>query len=490
MRGLAARGHQVTVLSAFGEDKPLKNYRHIQINTGVSIDRKDIMEKFLKEGWSHLGTLRLMLQSIGRIRYSAHFTLNSPEFRKIASEESFDVVFIEIFFNTFLVGIADHFKCPVIALFSAPPTVLIEDLTGNPSTVAAIPHILQGENNDMTFFSRILNFSYSLIEKMIWKIVDWREKSYYNQNFPQPQYRSFDEMKRNISLFFVNDHFSSTAPRPYVPTVIPVGGLYIKSQPDPLSKDLEDFINSADVGIILFTLGSNMKTSFLPPDMLSNLLKVFSNLKQRVVLKWEDQVLTNKPDNVMIKDWLPQSDILGHDKIKLFITHGGLGAIHEAQYHGVPIIGIPLWADQKSNLARAERQGWAKVINFAEFSSVRLQSAIEEVLQDSRYKNAAKYHSSLNRDRPLNALDTAIYWTEYVIRHGGAAHLKYLAADLTYFQRTSIDVLVFLVIALVLLTKLIHTLILLWSNKKKRRQQLCFFYFIDPRVLNQLTVRL
>lgn len=28
------------------------------------------------------------------------------------------------------------------------------------------------------------------------------------------------------------------------------------------------------------------------------------------------------------------------------------------------------------------------------------------------------------RDRPMAPLDTAVYWTEYVIRHKGARHLR------------------------------------------------------------------
>jgi len=42
--------------------------------------------------------------------------------------------------------------------------------------------------------------------------------------------------------------------------------------------------------------------------------------------------------------------ILDHPNVKLFISHGGLMGILDALYSGVPIVGIPMFADQFSNM--------------------------------------------------------------------------------------------------------------------------------------------
>ena len=46
-------------------------------------------------------------------------------------------------------------------------------------------------------------------------------------------------------------------------------------------------------------------------------------------------------------------------------------------------------------------------------------------------------------DRPLTPLNTAIYWTEYVIRHRGAPHLKTAAVNMHWYQNLLLDVVLF-----------------------------------------------
>jgi glucuronosyltransferase len=60
------------------------------------------------------------------------------------------------------------------------------------------------------------------------------------------------------------------------------------------------------------------------------------------------------------------------------------------------------------------------------------------------YRENAKRLSSVYRDRPMSALDTAIFWTEYVIRHKGAPHLRPAVLDLAWYQYLLLDVLAFI----------------------------------------------
>jgi len=56
--------------------------------------------------------------------------------------------------------------------------------------------------------------------------------------------------------------------------------------------------------------------------------------------------------------------------------------------------------------------------------------------------------SSIFHDRSMSAMDTAVYWVEYVIRNKGAHHLRSAAVDLTWYQYYLLDVITFLIIVL------------------------------------------
>lgn len=68
-----------------------------------------------------------------------------------------------------------------------------------------------------------------------------------------------------------------------------------------------------------------------------------------------------------------------------------------------------------------------------------------------RFTENAKRMSTIFHDRPMSALDTAVYWMEYVIRHKGAHHLRTAAVKLTWYQYLLLDVFLFIITILLLL---------------------------------------
>lgn len=68
--------------------------------------------------------------------------------------------------------------------------------------------------------------------------------------------------------------------------------------------------------------------------------------------------------------------------MKAFISHGGLLSTTESVYHGVPIVGIPIFGDQKMNIAKAVKQGYALSLPFQEITEESLGNAINEVINN------------------------------------------------------------------------------------------------------------
>ncbi|KAL1139130.1 hypothetical protein AAG570_009190 [Ranatra chinensis] len=244
------------------------------------------------------------------------------------------------------------------------------------------------------------------------------------------------EQLKNTSITLVDSHFSMGYPRPYHSNIIEIGGLSVKNLEDG-EKDLQNFMDSADQGVIYFSLGSYLKSQDLDSITIGTLLTVFGKLKQRVLWKLDSENVLELPSNVKIAQWFPQTSVLAHPKCLLFITHGGIHSIFEAAYNKIPVISLPVLADQSYNAKFAEESGFGITLN------------INQVTED-RYKENAVRLSMITRDRPITVLKNTIYWIEYVINHKGAKHLKPRTLQISFCRYLLLDVFVpILVIALI-----------------------------------------
>lgn len=72
----------------------------------------------------------------------------------------------------------------------------------------------------------------------------------------------------------------------------------------------------------------------------------------------------------------------GHPKTKAFITHGGTNGIYEAIYHGVPMVGIPLFADQPDNMFHMKLKGAATTVDLNFMKAEDLRDAINAVVNE------------------------------------------------------------------------------------------------------------
>lgn len=60
--------------------------------------------------------------------------------------------------------------------------------------------------------------------------------------------------------------------------------------------------------------------------------------------------LERTKDRVLVlKSYAPQKEVLSHDAVGGFVTHCGHGSLLEAVWFGVPMIGWPLYAEQRMN---------------------------------------------------------------------------------------------------------------------------------------------
>ncbi|XP_017101692.3 UDP-glycosyltransferase UGT5-like [Drosophila bipectinata] len=442
VKGLANAGHNITLISAFEQKNPVENIRDVTA-LGIHKAMEEHVRNLVKNSnrtWSH----PLDLYNMG-LKITEALLNDSSVLELVQSNQTFDAVIAEVFLNEAQLGLAEHFKAPLIALSAVGAMPAHADLVGTPFTSSYIPHALLHFTDHMNLWERLVNFvfvtfSYSLHNFFVLP----QQKTLYRKYFPKNEL-DFYEMRRNTDLVLVNEHASLLYPRPFAPNMIPVGGMHINRQPpQPLPENIRQFIEEAEHGVIYCSLGSNVKSKTLPLEKRQAFLETFSKLKQRILWKFEDSDLPGRPDNVFISDWFPQDDILANDKVIAFITHGGRLSIMESIYHGKPVVGIPLFGDQFMIIAKVEKSGMGITLKYEDLKGDNLLAATKRLLQDPKFARNVRDMSEKFQDQPETPLERAVWWVEHVTRHKGAKYLKSAAQELNFFQYHSLDILLIL----------------------------------------------
>lgn len=310
-----------------------------------------------------------------------------------------------------------------------------------PSPLAYIPFTATELTDKMSFSQRIKNvLSYFMGMHTLSRITEPHYKPIVRQYFgPDEDYSTFF---LDADIWLMRNDFVFEFPRPTMPNVIYMGGFQCKP-PNRLPADLEAFVQSSgDHGVVMMTLGTLLAK--LPQDVAEEIAAAFAQLPQKVIWRYTGQKPNNLGNNTLLVNWLPQNDLLGHPKTRLFITHGGTNSVQEAIYHGVPIVGLPLFFDQPDNLSRIKAKGGALNMDIAMIDRQSFGDALMTVLYNSSYRENMQTLSRLHRDQPMKPLDQAIFWIEYVMRHKGASHLKAESIKMSWFVYSSVDVIAFL----------------------------------------------
>lgn len=225
------------------------------------------------------------------------------------SQEKYDLVILAQFVNEALLGIAHHFKAPLILMSSMPLFSWSSFLLAHPTSSSYVPNLIAPYSGHMNFWERLCNCMYDAYSILYhqWVMLP-KHRELVKKSIPgQPDLYTF---LNNASLLLRNSHESCNEAAIQIPNVVEIGGMHLE-EPKKLPKNLQEFLDNSKNGVILFSMGSNLKSSDLPPEKRDAILRVFGRLKQNVLWKWESEKLPGQPKNVKLMKWLPQTNILG-----------------------------------------------------------------------------------------------------------------------------------------------------------------------------------
>ncbi|XP_072477025.1 UDP-glucuronosyltransferase 2B17-like isoform X2 [Notamacropus eugenii] len=312
---------------------------------------------------------------------------------------------------------------------------------GLPSPPSYVPVPMTILTDKMTFMERVKNMLFFIYFDFWFQNFDMKDwDQFYSDVLGKPT--TLCETMGKADMWLIRTYWDFEFPRPYLPNFEFVGGLHCKPA-NPLPEEMEKFVQSSgEHGIVVFSLGSMLKN--LPEEKGNLIAAALAQIPQKVLWRYQGKKPDTLGPNTRTYDWIPQNDLLGHPKTKAFITHGGTNGIYEAIYHGVPMIGVPMFGDQPDNIAHMKAKGAAVEVDFHTMTTADMLNALKTVINNPSYKENAMRLSRIHHDQPMKPLDRAVFWIEFVMRHKGAKHLRPASHDLTWYQYYSLDVIGFL----------------------------------------------
>nr|ANI22000.1 UDP-glycosyltransferase 40D3 [Spodoptera exigua] len=451
VRHLLNAGHEVTYITPFVYKNPPPNLRSIDVSATfdimpIDMTIKNIMDRTINI--ENVGSLVYMMTEMLKK------TVETESVQKLLSDpkEEFDLVVAEWMFSDVPAGFAAIYNCPLIWLSSVEPHWMILQLIDQPTNPAYTVDIMSIYTPPLNFFQRVNELWTQLKVKFlnfVW--LDGVQEKAYNQLLApfiakrgrQPP--SFDEVRHNASMILSNAYVSTSVAQSLPQSHKFIGGYHIEDKETALPEDLKKIMDNAKNGVVYFSMGSNLKSKDMPEEIKRDLLKMFGTLKQTVLWKFEEKP-EKLPSNVHILQWAPQPAILSHPNLAVFVTHGGLLSTTEAVHFGVPIIGIPVFADQFMNVAKSVNRGFALRVDLSYSLAAELKDAINEVTSNPRFAEKAKELSYIHHDRPVKPGVELVHWVNHVIKTRGAPHLRSPALHVTFYQKMYLDLAVVLVL--------------------------------------------
>ncbi|XP_064074700.1 UDP-glucosyltransferase 2-like [Vanessa tameamea] len=429
---LAKRGHEVVVLTtdpAFPKGKSPKNI--------YELDFHDLSYKTWKEFYvistGNKGDLLNQIECVfTKVTKVIEEQLLSEEMQNMINNKNitFDLLIIEQFSRAAL-GYSHVYKVPVIQISSFGGMTETFESIGVPSHPNLYPAPARQRILNLSIWENMLElYSYRSIHKavngmenveneMLKKIVD-------------PNIPPISELRKNVQMVLLNIDPVWDFNRPVTKNIVHINGIHHKPKKE-LTEDLKLYLDNSKYGVVYVSFGTNSKPSSLPPERIQILMNTFSQLKYDIILKWDTEELSNCPKNVRVGKWFPQSDLLSHPNIKAFVTQAGLQSTDEAINAGVPLIGIPLLGEQWFNSEKYELHKIGIKLDIETLTEEIFRNAIEAVISDPSYRNNIIKLRSITRDQAYTPLQRAVWWTEYVLRHGGE-HLRSPAADMHWAE--------------------------------------------------------
>lgn len=234
LKKLASQGHDLTVVSHFPQRTQLPRYKDIDISI-----KNEVYVEFIPLPGIPNNRLKyymsiLMLNAMAKESCSL---LNTEKIRALAkSKEKFDLILIEMFNTDCFLGFAHKFQVPFIGLSSCTIMPWSDLRFATPFNPAYIPMQFSQFADDLGFWERLENTGMFLWANLYYYFVMGGVSRSAAVDFFGGDLPDLEDVARNASLLLVNAHFTLNRPKPLVPNIVEVGGMFLPEKHRALPK--------------------------------------------------------------------------------------------------------------------------------------------------------------------------------------------------------------------------------------------------------------
>ena len=142
---------------------------------------------------------------------------------------------------------------------------------------------------------------------------------------------------------------------------------------------------------VYFTLGTvfNVESGDLFERVLAGLGELPMNVIATVGREIDPAEFGPQSANIQIARYIPQSVVLPH--CAAVVSHGGSGSVIGALAHGLPMVLIPMGADQPLNAARCAALGVARILDAIDATPETVRAAVAEIVTNPTYRDNAEH---------------------------------------------------------------------------------------------------
>ncbi|KAI6174449.1 UDP-glucuronosyltransferase [Aphelenchoides besseyi] len=424
LTSLANAGHSVTLVDSIFEEFPFKhpNISRVKITTEY-----EEVPAYIYWNWYVLSPMMLTTFAHSDLVFGTMLDKYEKEYRDLLTSK-WDLVIVDALFSIHGYAIATSLKkrfgTPYVTYETACQLMdwhgAMLSLGWNPVSKA---YLYSSASRKVYEPNRLLDRTYAALNSWI-EIFGFY---YFPPAINYPNMRRFGvdnfywvDYLNNASLIFLDriDKFGWI--RPSGTELIDIGAKCSQSS-SLLPEDLRSFVEDENSkGTIYIAFGTHPNWTKAPDHLLNSFRYVLSRLDDyRVIFSFNgDLSIMPKVSFVKYVKWTPQAAILNHRNTKLFISHVGLKSVKEAICAAVPVLAIPLFAEQPYSGEMVLKIGIGRTLSKYRLNGAQMLNEVHEVLNNPKYANTIRRLSTMFLDLPILSSDLALHKTERLLRVG------------------------------------------------------------------------